>query len=53
MSDLPVCAGFGVRTAKDVSLISKHADGAIVGSALVETMEKTRYHSIFRGLRKF
>ncbi len=54
MSDLPVCAGFGVRTAKDVSLISKHADGAIVGSALVETMEKKQdIIQFLEGLRKF
>ena len=40
VSNLPVCAGFGVRSASDVNSIAKYADGAIVGSALVETMEK-------------
>jgi len=40
ITDLPVCAGFGVRSAKDVRMIGRHADGAIVGSALVEVMER-------------
>ncbi len=39
-SSLPVCAGFGVRTAEDVVNIGKHAAGAIVGSALVEVLER-------------
>ncbi len=39
-SDLPVCAGFGIREAKDVASVGKHAAGAIVGSALVEVLER-------------
>jgi tryptophan synthase alpha chain len=39
-SSLPVCAGFGIRSAKDVVNVGKHAAGAIVGSALVEVLEK-------------
>ena len=37
---LPVCAGFGVRSAEQVALIGRHADGVIVGSALVEALER-------------
>jgi tryptophan synthase alpha chain len=40
ITDLPVCAGFGVRSAEDVKMIGRHAAGAIVGSALVEVMER-------------
>lgn len=40
MSPLPVCAGFGIRTAQDVDSVGKHAAGAIVGSALVEVLER-------------
>jgi tryptophan synthase alpha chain len=40
MSKLPVCAGFGIREAQDVAAVGKHANGAIVGSALVEILEK-------------
>ena len=39
-SPLPVCAGFGIRTADDVKNVGKHAAGAIVGSALVEVLER-------------
>jgi len=37
--DIPVCAGFGVRQAAQVKNLGKHADGVIVGSALVEQLE--------------
>ena len=40
ISPLPVCAGFGIRAAEDVVNVGKHAAGAIVGSALVEVLEK-------------
>jgi tryptophan synthase alpha chain len=40
LSSIPVCAGFGIRDAKDVAAVGKHANGAIVGSALVEILEK-------------
>jgi len=39
-SPLPVCAGFGIRTAEDVVNVGRHAAGAIVGSALVEVLER-------------
>jgi tryptophan synthase alpha chain len=38
-SELPVCAGFGIRDATDVANVGEHAAGAIVGSALVEVLE--------------
>src|ERR1700683_2601171 len=31
---LPVCVGFGVRTAEQARAIAEHADGVVVGSAL-------------------
>jgi len=39
VSELPVCAGFGIRNAADVANVGEHAAGAIVGSALVEVLE--------------
>ena len=39
-SALPVCAGFGIRSAADVVNVGEHAAGAIVGSALVEVLER-------------
>lgn len=37
--DTPVCAGFGVRRPEQVAGLGRHADGVIVGSALVEQLE--------------
>ena len=39
-SNIPVCAGFGIRSAADVAAVGQHAAGAIVGSVLVEVLEK-------------
>jgi len=52
LSPLPVCAGFGIRKAEDVINVGKHAAGAIVGSALVEVLERGDDPEAFlRGLR--
>ena len=51
-ASLPVCAGFGVRTSDHVDLIGQHADGVIVGSALVEVLEGDKDPAAFlSGLR--
>jgi len=39
-SAVPVCAGFGIRHAAQVARLAGHADGVIVGSALVEVLER-------------
>jgi len=40
VAKVPVCAGFGIREAADVAAVGQHAAGAIVGSALVEVLER-------------
>lgn len=40
VAGIPVCAGFGIRAASDVAAVGAHAAGAIVGSALVEVLER-------------
>lgn len=37
---VPVCAGFGVRTPADVAALAPHCDGVIVGSALIEAIDR-------------
>jgi len=37
---LPVCAGFGIRTRAQVERLRGHVDGVVVGSALVEVVER-------------
>jgi tryptophan synthase alpha chain len=38
---LPVCVGFGVRTAEQAAALSRGADGVVVGSALVDAVRKS------------
>jgi tryptophan synthase alpha chain len=38
---LPVCVGFGVRTAEQARMIAQSADGVVVGSALVEALSES------------
>jgi tryptophan synthase alpha chain len=35
---LPVCVGFGIRTPEAARAIASHADGAVVGTALVDAL---------------
>jgi tryptophan synthase alpha chain len=35
---LPVCVGFGIKDAASASAVASVADGAVVGSALIDTM---------------
>jgi tryptophan synthase alpha chain len=38
---LPIAVGFGVKAAEQARAIAEHADAVVVGSALVEAIEKT------------
>ena len=37
-TDLPVCIGFGIKTPEQAAEMAAVADGAVVGSAIVEMM---------------
>jgi tryptophan synthase alpha chain len=39
-ASVPVCAGFGIRSRAQVEALKGKADGAIVGTALVEALER-------------
>jgi tryptophan synthase alpha chain len=39
-SSIPVCAGFGIRSRSHVARFAGHVDGVVVGSALVEVLER-------------
>jgi tryptophan synthase alpha chain len=47
VAGIPVCAGFGIRQASDVAAVGAHAAGAIVGSALVEVLERGEDPTVF------
>ena len=40
IAPVPVCAGFGIRSREQVARLRGHVDGVIVGSALVEVLER-------------
>jgi tryptophan synthase alpha chain len=39
-SPVPVCAGFGIRGREQLQLLRDHVDGVVIGSALVEVLER-------------
>ncbi|HYX75343.1 MAG TPA: tryptophan synthase subunit alpha [Steroidobacteraceae bacterium] len=52
-SPLPVCAGFGIRNREQVERLRGHVDGVVVGSALVEVLERGEDPAAFlRSLRQ-
>ena len=40
LARVPVCAGFGIRSREQVERLNGHVDGVVVGSALVEVLER-------------
>jgi tryptophan synthase alpha chain len=49
---IPVCAGFGIRGREQVARLRGHVDGVVVGSALVEVLERGEDPAAFlEGLR--
>jgi tryptophan synthase alpha chain len=40
-TSLPICVGFGIRTPETARAIAAHADGAVVGTALVDVLRAT------------
>jgi len=52
VSPVPVCAGFGIRSREQVARMKGHVDGVVVGSALVEVLERREDPAAFlRSLR--
>jgi tryptophan synthase alpha chain len=53
LARVPVCAGFGIRNREQVELLTGHVDGVVVGSALVEVLERGEDPATWlHGLRK-
>jgi tryptophan synthase alpha chain len=51
-SRVPVCAGFGIRSRAQVERFGSHVDGVVVGSALVEALERgSDVRAFLRSLR--
>ena len=41
ITDVPVCVGFGIKDAATAAAVAQHADGVVVGSALVQLMAES------------
>lgn len=41
-TDLPIVVGFGIKTPDDAAALGKVADGVVVGSAIVQTIEQNQ-----------
>ena len=41
LTRVPICVGFGIKDAKSAASASTHADGVVVGSALVQLMSES------------
>lgn len=39
-SDIPVCAGFGIASAEQVRALAGYADGVVVGTALINALDR-------------
>jgi tryptophan synthase alpha chain len=42
VTKLPIAVGFGISTAEQFAEVGKFADAVVVGSAIVETIERNR-----------
>jgi tryptophan synthase alpha chain len=52
-TDLPVVVGFGISNAEHVARVAKFADAAVVGSAIVELIEKSTPESAPGAVARF
>jgi tryptophan synthase alpha chain len=50
-TDLPIAVGFGVRTPEQAAVVAQHADGAIVASALIETLNRENVAAVLRDVK--
>ncbi len=51
LTDKPLCVGFGISKAAHINQLHDHADGFIVGSALVNAIDAQQEHALLAELR--
>ncbi len=50
ITTLPIAVGFGIRTPEDAKAVGHIADGVVIGSSFVKTIEKTHENQIINEL---
>jgi tryptophan synthase alpha chain len=50
-TNLPIAVGFGIRTPEQAAVVAQHADGAIVASALIETLCRENVAAVLRDVK--
>ena len=45
LTSLPICVGFGIKNAESAKAVTQQADGAVMGSVLVETVGRHAHES--------
>jgi tryptophan synthase alpha chain len=50
LTDLPIVAGFGIKTPEDAARFAAFADGVVVGSAIVQNIEQNQDSSALSGI---
>ena len=52
-ASVPTLAGFGIKSVSDASLLSKHSDGIIIGSSIVQMIEQNSVTKEFDRIREY
>jgi tryptophan synthase alpha chain len=52
-SDIPTLAGFGIKSNEDAKLLSEYSDGIIVGSSIVDMIDKQSDSKDFYRIGKY
>ena len=50
---IPLAVGFGISTPQQISTLSSHAEIAVVGSKMIDVIEKSPRNSIAKNVRRF
>ncbi len=53
ITDIPVMAGFGIKSSDDARLLSSFSDGVVIGSSIVELIHKNSENKDFRDVSDY
>ena len=53
LSNMPVMAGFGIKTTEDASVLASYSDGVVIGSSIVDLIDKNSDKKDFESVKKY